>query len=133
MVSTTKVKECDAICKQAVTIHEFIDKKLEDDRLYYNLNKTKVKFIRKITRKFLKNIKGTNYETSKDRWNKTYVSNIEDHIDTKDDLYPTNLTWLQFQFHDFIHAHCQEYDPAIRDNMPKIEKFYNQTLENLRI
>ena len=111
--------------RQAITIWELI---FRIERKYtYSVPQTALRMVRKATRNFLKNAKGTKYDID-DQWNDPYLERIERHLKQKDDVDTVYLTWLQFQFHDFIHKFCPEHDPQNTEN---IQPFYENMIEGL--
>ncbi len=123
----------DKICKEAITIHMYIDYVLkgEDEPPYYRVLTKRVDLVKRGTRKFLRDMKESKYG-SKVRGGSGYthhgviLHSLERDKDESNSMY---LTWLQMQLHQFIHNFCQKYDPWDRDR--KKAPFYTNILEYL--
>lgn len=123
---STKCRLTD-IERQAITIWELIHK--INGKYRYSVPMLAVRTVRKAVKQFLKNIEGTKYEHSTDRFDELYKNRIKRHLkQQKDDSNNIYLTWLQFQFHAFIHEFCPQYDPDYKDNR---QPFYEKTIEVL--
>ena len=122
---TLKKKSLTEIEMQAITIWELI---FRIQRKYeYSIPQTALRTVRKASRKFIKNATGTKYDIN-DKWNVPYLDNIRRHLKEKDDMDTVYLTWIQFQFHSFIHRFCPEHDPDIKENR---QPFYDRVIGEL--
>lgn len=112
--------------RQAITIWELIQRTIR--KYDYSIPNTSIKLIQKVTEKFLQNVKNTKYQVE-DKWGVTFPDRIESHlIQEDDDSDSVYLTWLQFQFHAFIHQFCPEHDP---EYIPNRQPYYNKMIEAL--
>jgi len=125
----------DDIGKQAVTVHVFIDK-IENDIAYnkYDIPHAKMRLVKKVINKFLKNMKNSEYYyLSDEKWGDNFYQTIVIHTDDtseENDNTATYLTWIQYQFHKFIKdVYPDYYDGIFR--VKRYRRFYKQTLEKL--
>ena len=119
-------KRLTEIEKQAITVWELIHR--IERKHHYSIPQTALRAVRKATKNFLKNARNTRYDI-KDQWNDPYLDRIERHLKQKDnDSDAVYLTWLQFQFHDFIHEFCQDHDPNDTENS---QPYYAKMIEVL--
>jgi len=111
--------------RQAITIWELIQRTLR--KYDYSIPNIHMRTIKKCTRNFLKNANIPKYNVEK-HYDITYLHLIKSHLDNKEDFDSIYLTWLQFQFHQFIHRFCPEHDPNYKDNR---QPYYEKMIEVL--
>lgn len=119
----------DRIGQEAVTIHLFIDKVQGHVFDRHGITHKEIHAVKKIVEKFLTHMKKSEYYPLCDKWAATYYNNILNHLDIKEDDDPAYLTWIQYQFHDFIHDVFPDYYTG--QFSVKRGRFYKKVLERL--